>query len=68
MQRFDTLFEHELRKVIDKSIENLRDQLETNTYEDVGQFKYVMGKIAAMRFVADTLIEEAKDATEQRNR
>lgn len=68
MQRFDTIFEHELRKAIDRYIESLRDQLETNTYEDVGQFKYVMGKIAAMRFVVDTLVDEAKETADQRNR
>lgn len=68
MQTFNTLFEHELKKVVDKRIESLRDNLESNTYEDIGQFKYVMGQISALRDLARYLIDEAKEASDQRNR
>lgn len=68
MQTFNDLFEHQLKKLIERTIEDMRDQLEVNSYEDMGQFKYVMGKIAAYRNVVNYLIDEAKEAADQRNR
>jgi hypothetical protein len=61
-------FEHMLDKIVEQRIENLRDSLEINNYEDVGQFKYVMGQLAALRLVRTELIPEAKELADQRNR
>ena len=68
MQTFNSLFEHELLKVIDQEIEELRNRLETNTYSEIGQFKYVMGQISALRNVQKELIGMAKEAADQSNR
>ena len=61
-------FEHQLVKIIEQRIENLRDSLEINNYEGVEQFKFVMGQIAAFRLVKTELIPEAKEMADQRNR
>lgn len=61
-------FEHQLDKIIEQRIENLRDSLEINNYESVEQFKFVMGQIAALRLVKTELIPEAKEMADQRNR
>ena len=68
MQTFNSLFEHELLKAIDQEIEGLRNRLETNTYSEIGQFKYVMGQISALRNVQTELIGVAKEAADQSNR
>lgn len=61
-------FENMLDRVIDQRVDNLRDSLEINNYEDVAQFKFVMGQIAALRLVKTELIPEAKELADQRNR
>lgn len=68
MQTFNSLFEHELLKLIDEEINELRNRLEVNTYLEIGQFKYVMGQISALRNVQKELIEMAKKAADQSNR
>lgn len=62
------LFEHELRKLIEETINDLRGQLEINNYESVAEFRYVMGRIAALRFVVDDLVPLAQQQADQRNR
>lgn len=62
------LFERELGKLIEETINDLRGQLEINNYESVADFKYVMGRIAALRSVMDDLVPIARDNAEQRNR
>lgn len=54
-------FEAELDKIIERRLENLRDSLEINNYDDVGQFRFVMGQIAALRSVKNELIPEVKE-------
>lgn len=61
-------FEQMLDKIVEQRIDNLRDSLEINNYEDVGQFKFVMGQLAALRLVKTELIPEAKELADQRNR
>lgn len=61
-------FESQLDKIVEERIENLRDSLEINNYEDVGQFKFVMGQLAALRLVKYELIPDAKERTDQRSR
>jgi hypothetical protein len=61
-------FEQMLDKIVEQRIDNLRDNLEINNYEEVGQFKFVMGQIAALRLVKTELIPEAKELADQRNR
>lgn len=68
MQTYSSLFEHELRKLIAEEIEKARDKLEINTYEDVGQFKYVMGQISAYKMLLSDLMQLAAENAEQRNR
>ena len=62
------LFEQMLERIVEQRIDNLRDNLEINNYEDVAQFKFVMGQIAALRLVKTELIPEAKELADQRNR
>lgn len=62
------LFEQMLERIVEQRIDNLRDNLEINSYEDVAQFKFVMGQIAALRLVKTELIPEAKELADQRNR
>jgi hypothetical protein len=68
MQTFNSLFEHELMKIIDEEIGELRNRLEVNTYSEIGQFRYVMGQISALRNVQNELIGIAKKAADQSNR
>jgi hypothetical protein len=58
------LFEYELTKLVAEQIDRLKDNLAVNTYEEVGQFKYVMGQIAALSSLQD-LIDEAKQKTDK---
>lgn len=61
------LFEHELNKLVKEQIGRWKENLAFNAYEDIGQFKFVMGQIAA--FVElEELIGEAKKLTNDRNR
>ena len=61
------LFEYELNKLVKEQIERWKDSLAFNSYEEIGQFKFVMGQIAA--FVElEELIAEAKKLTNDRNR
>ena len=62
------LFEQMLERIVEQRIDNLRDNLEINNYDDVAQFKFVMGQIAALRLVKTELIHEAKELADQRNR
>ncbi len=61
-------FEQMLDKIIEQRIDILRDSLEINSYEDVAQFRYVMGQISGLRLVKSELIPEAKELADQRNR
>ena len=67
MQTHNSLFEKELLKAVETRIEELRTHLEVNSYSEIGQFKYVMGQINALRSM-DELIDEAKKASDQSNR
>ena len=67
MQTIETVFERELKRMINHRILDLKDNLAVNCYEDVASFKYLMGKIAALNDMEE-LIELAKEAAEQRNR
>ena len=62
------LFERELGKLIEETIDDLRGQLEVNNYESVAEFKYVMGRIAGLRAVMEELVPIAKERSDQRNR
>jgi hypothetical protein len=67
MQTFDSLMEKNLMKIVDTEIERLKNQLATNTYETVGEFKYIMGKIAALRSIEE-MVDDAKQQSDQSNR
>jgi hypothetical protein len=67
MQTFNSLLEQELKKLIQDEIEGLRDNLEVNTYNEVGQFKYVMGKVAGLK-LATELVSQAVKKADQSNR
>ena len=67
MQTIDTVFQRELKRLIAHRILDLKDNLSVNSYENVADFKYLMGKIAALNDMED-LIEIAQEASEQRNR
>jgi len=67
MQTFNSLLEQELKKLIDEEIESLRDNLEVNTYDEIGQFKYVMGKVAGLK-LASELVSQAVSKADQSNR
>jgi hypothetical protein len=58
------LFEHELTKLIAEQIDRLKNNMAVNNYEEVGQFKYLMGQIAALSSLQD-LIDEAKQRTDK---
>jgi hypothetical protein len=62
-----TIFEYELKNLISLQVETLKNQLAMNSYTEVHQFRYLMGKIAGLNNIAE-LIEEAKELVEQRNR
>jgi hypothetical protein len=61
------LFEHELNKLVKEQVERWKDNLAFNSYQEIGQFRFVMGQIAAFSELAE-LIEEAKRLCEDRNR
>ena len=67
MQTVDTVFQRELKKLVANRILDLKDNLALNAYESVAEFKYLMGKIAALIDLAD-MMEAAQDAADQRNR
>ena len=67
MQTIDTVFQRELKRLIAHRILDLKDNLSVNSYENVADFKYLMGKIAALNDMED-VIEIAQDAADQRNR
>jgi hypothetical protein len=67
MQTFDSLMEKNLIKLVDTEIERLKNQLSANTYETVGEFKYIMGKIAALRSIEE-MVDDAKKLSDQSNR
>lgn len=67
MQTFDSLMEKNLMKIVDTEIERLKNQLSANTYETVGEFKYIMGRIAALRSIEE-MIDDAKKQSDQSNR
>lgn len=58
------LFEYELTKLVAEQIDRLKDNLAVNNYQEVGQFKYIMGMIAALSSLQD-LIDEAKQKTDK---
>ena len=67
MQTIDTVFQRELKRLIAHRILDLKDNLSVNSFENVADFKYLMGKIAALNDMED-MIEIAQDASNQRNR
>lgn len=67
MQTHSSLSEMEFRRLVDEEVERLKNILATNTFEEIGQFRYVMGEIAGLRRVEE-LFEIAKERAEQRNR
>ena len=67
MQTIDTVFQRELKRLIAHRILDLKDNLSVNSFENVADFKYLMGKIAALNDMED-MIEIAQDASDQRNR
>jgi hypothetical protein len=67
MQTIDTVFQRELKRLIAHRILELKDTLSFNSYENVADFKYLMGKIAALNDMEDMIVI-AQDASEQRNR
>jgi hypothetical protein len=67
MQTLNTVFQRELKRLIAHRILDLKDNLSVNTYDNVGDFRYLMGKIAALNDMEE-MIEMAQEAAEQRNR
>lgn len=67
MQTQQSLFELELKKLINSEIERLKETLSFNTFSEIGQFKYIMGEIAGLKSIED-LAEEARRKSEQQNR
>jgi hypothetical protein len=67
MQTIDTVFQRELKRLIATRILDLKDNLAMNSYESVAEFKYLMGKIAALTDMAD-MMDAAQEASDQRNR
>lgn len=61
------LFEYELRKLVQEQIDRWKDNLAFNSFEEIGQFKFVMGQISAFVNLQE-LIDEAKKLTDDRNR
>lgn len=62
-----TQFEIELKKLISIEVDRLKEQLAVNVFEDVAQFRFIMGQIAALRSM-DDLISEARQRSDQRSR
>jgi hypothetical protein len=67
MQTIDTVFQRELKRLIATRILDLKDNLAMNSYESVAEFKFLMGKIAALTDMAD-MMDAAQEASDQRNR
>lgn len=67
MQTLNTVFQRELKRLIAHRILDLKDNLSVNNYDNVGDFRYLMGKIAALNDMEE-MIEMAQEAAEQRNR
>ena len=67
MQTLNTVFQRELKRRIAHRILDLKDNLSVNTYDNVGDFRYLRGKIAALNDMEE-MIEMAQEAAEQRNR
>lgn len=67
MQTIDTVFQRELKKLVTTRILDLKDNLAMNSYQSVADFKYVMGKIAALNDL-DEMMQMAQEAADQRNR
>lgn len=61
------LFEYELNKLVQEQIDRLKDSLAFNAFTEVGQFKYVMGQIAAFAELQE-LIVAAKEQADKHNR
>lgn len=59
------LFEHELNKLVQERIGSLKDNLAFNAFEEMGQFKFVMGQIAGLVELKE-LIDEAKSKVDKR--
>ena len=60
------LFEYELTKLVKEQIERCKDNLAFNSYEDVGQFKFVMGQIAAFTTLEELIEEESLEPAKKR--
>jgi hypothetical protein len=67
MQTQQSLFESELKKLINIEIERLKEALAFNNFTEMGQFKFVMGSIAGLR-VIEEFANEARDKSNQRSR
>lgn len=67
MQTHSSLSEMEFRRLVEEEVERLKNILATNTFEEVGQFRFVMGEISGLRRVEE-LLDIAKERAEQRNR
>jgi hypothetical protein len=67
MQTQQSLFELELKKIINEEIERLKSTLAFNNFTEIAQFKYVMGVIAGLKTIED-FTDIARDKSDQRNR
>lgn len=67
MQTVDSAFVKELRKLSAEKINDYMGMLAANNYTTVAEFRYVMGKISALRDLEE-MFDEAKKAADQRNR
>lgn len=67
MQTQQSLFELELKKTIIAEIERLKETLAFNNFDNLAQFKYVVGVIAGLRAI-EGFMDEAREKSEQRNR
>lgn len=61
------LFEYELNKLVQERIERWKENLAFNSYQEIGQFRFVMGQIAAFSELKE-LIDEAKTLADKHNR
>jgi hypothetical protein len=61
------LFEYELNKLVQERIERWKESLAFNSYTEIGQFRFVMGQIAAFSDLKE-LIDEAKTLADKHNR
>jgi hypothetical protein len=67
MQTFDGAFRKELRKIASEKVNGYMEMLASNTYTTVAEFRFLMGKIAALRDLEE-MMDEAQRAADQRNR